>query len=188
MWPYLLKVVPFNATSVEVKTIMENGAKDYEDVLNAWKTLERNSYTNDDPTSTSIKIRLGASPHWPQQLDVKSDTHPIIEDGPNLIDLGSTENELIQEGEDLVELKQLAVGDSDEGSELGYEDQSLSINEETSLSSSFSSIDGDSNHTPVMSAHLNDVISHPLSSHEEKFLEELFKIDKDVPRCDRDYW
>ena len=166
---------------------MENGAKDYKNVLNTWKMLERNSYTNNDPTSTCIKIRLGASPHWPQQLDVKSDTHPIIEDGPNLIDLGSTEKEMIQEGEDLVELKQLAVGDSDDGSELGYEDQSLRINEETSLSSSFSSIDGDSHLTPVTSAPLNGVIS-ALSSHEEKFLEELFKIDKDIPRCDRDYW
>ena len=140
----------------------------------AWKALERHHYTNNDPTSTSLEIRFGNSNTTTMLLRKKG--HPnlqqtmdaIMEESHDLIELDSKEDE-----EELLidsEIPAVIMDVSDGEIDSGCEDRP-----HTGMSSDGEMIGGQSS-------------AAPLSSHEEKFLEELLKIDKDIPRCDRDYW
>ncbi len=168
MWPYLLKVFPHNATESEIEAIMQQYTIDYEDTLMKWKELEHRRYNNNDPTSTSIEIRLG--------INNTGFTGLLKKKGK--VDLQETMNANMEETNDLIELDSKEIEDND--SELSA---ILDVGSDGEIDSGCE----DRPHTG-MSGDGEVILATPLSTHEEKFLEELLKIDKDIPRCDRDYW
>lgn len=172
MWPYLLKIYPYNATDSEISRIIQEKSKEYFDILGRWKELERLHYLNNDPTSTSMSIRMGGDNT--SQVGVvdatRTATHHVIntnEGGiPDLIELNSD-----SETDDDVRVDTNVGGASDEGEvDSGCEDRPHT---------------GTSNEGEELANQNTEKTE--VTAHEEKFLEELLKIDKDIPRCDRDY-
>ena len=198
MWPYLLKLLPPTSAETEAQRILINGREEYQKTLETWKKLERNHYHNTDPTSTSMQVRLGLAEtsfidsqssrkrnsYQPQQPLESSDQ------APNLIDLDGKEED--EGGYSTEELPMDVEGPPFEGKRKesdGEIDSGCEDRPHTGGSS-----DGEVLQLQCLSPSTNGEVpfSSPdesgLSDHETRFLDELIKIDKDVPRCDRDYW
>ena len=173
--------------------------------MEEWKALERTYYRNNDPTSTSLAIRLGMPEPTPQNpvpvvttevttddVDSVNDIHDtglirvggVIDIHQHLAsDVPKTEQSLDVEGvlqtspdhhvtdESMEELSDLET-DEDVGS--GSEDRPHS--RELSEVAMDTDTDGEVQHQSLT------------TGKETKFLDELIKIDKDIPRCDRNYW
>ena len=172
MWPYLLGVrSPLGDQS-------NRRSSSYSNILKKWKRLEEQHYINNDPTSTSVDIRRGFTPLRSQATPTRSQTTPpsipdmiILDDhsscdGHVTTSSSSSEDELDSGCEDLVADPPRTSGSSDGGERrprlLQSRDQSEEIMDHRSE-------------------------GEELSKRERDFISELFKIDKDVPRCDRDY-
>ena len=171
--------------------------------MEEWKTLEKNYYRNNDPTSTSLAIRLGmpeATPQNPVQLGT---TEVITDDVDSVNDIHDTG--LIRVG-GVIDIHQHLASNV-----LPKTEQSLDVEgvlrmspdhhvtdesmEELSDLQTDEDADSDRPHSSELSQVAMDTDSDPEVQHqslttekETKFLDELIKIDKDIPRCDRDYW
>ena len=158
VWPYLLGLFPVESTTNELSQLIHQRNNSYRQVLREWKTVEKDHYRNNDPTSTPLAVRQGL---WGEDavstesrssadsnilsLETKSQAHA------DLIDLEITSSSLSQDDEKIAR-------------EVHTDDSSVRMSPPSKLP-----------------------LNPELSEKERLFIAELFKIDKDIPRCDRDY-
>lgn len=206
VWPYLLKVFPTCTKDPdENDTILKHGKEEYQNVLEEWKALERTYYRNNDPTSTSLAIRLGMPEPTPQNpvpvvttevttdgVDSLNDIHDtglirvggVIDIHQHLAsDVPKTEQSLDVEGVLRMSPDHRMTDEStEELSDLETDEDAGSGSEDRPHSSELSQVAMDTDTD-------GEVQNQSLTTEREtKFLDELIKIDKDIPRCDRDYW
>lgn len=148
----------------------------YRNTLKKWRTLEQQHYHNNDPTATSLAIRLGLTTngHTTEHAQTDNDIHDPI---PDLIVL---EDEIQSHDDHMVS--------SEEENDSGCEDTPiLSDRPRTSGSSDGGELRPHPPNRDPSEERTDHSEGEELSKRERLFLDELFKIDKDIPRCDRDY-
>lgn len=168
VWPYLLGLHSHSRQPPPVAVGDDNMEQlSYSDIIQTWRTLEYYHYKNNDPTSTSFEIRRGFTPPTvinPQVTPTSGhETIPIVPD--------------------------MIILDEDE------KDGHVTLNDcHMTLNDDHVTLSDDSGCEDSLSERLEKGLTpHPqpegeeLSPREREFLEELVKIDKDIPRCDRDY-
>ncbi|XP_019848772.1 PREDICTED: small G protein signaling modulator 1-like [Amphimedon queenslandica] len=188
VWPYLLGVhSPLGDQSDQSHT-------SYANILTKWKRLEEQHYINNDPTSTSLNIRRGYTPTSTITTPTSIKTTPThIEATPRATPPKIPDMIILEEEEDYSHNEDVvSSSEEEEGEELdsGCDDLIDDI-PRTSGSS-----DGGERRPRLLESHERDQSEEimdlrsegeELSKREGDFINELFKIDKDVPRCDRDY-
>jgi hypothetical protein len=167
VWPYLLGVYQPLSTSEQREDIQKREKKMYHVICRKWKALERQHYINTDPTSTSVDIRLGGAAGLTPPTNRVRSLSPLIEEE-------SCDNHVIS---------------SEDDDDSGCEDLVLtSAAPRTSDSSMEDARPSGGPHSREISVEQMDQSEgEELSRREQMFLDELYKIDKDIPRCDRDY-
>ena len=169
MWPYILGLYPKNSSLNEQNVILLKEGKAYENILRKWKAIESQHYHNNDPTSTSLAIRQGIT----TSSLMKKSSSPTT---PNLIELDVNES---HSGSQMLSSEEEADDD-----DSGCEDLLLMSDRPRTSGSSDGGLDVNRG---VSEEGMEQSEGEELSQRERMFLDELYKIDKDIPRCDRDY-
>ena len=168
VWPYLLGLFPVESTTNELSQLTHQRNNSYKQVVKEWKTLERDHYRNNDPTSTPLVVRHGL---WGE--DAVSSGSLSAADS-NILPSEPSANKLKSQSHDLIDLEITS------SSSLSQDDEKIAREVDVDDSNSVSI-----RVSPPSALPLKAVTD--LSEKERLFIAELFKIDKDIPRCDRDY-
>ena len=177
----MLGLFPVQSSSEEITQITHKHHASYHQLVKEWKTLERKYYRNTDPTSTPLSVRQDA---WYDSAMLSSQENSeatssvgvasrLVDHSPPVTEASQLSD---QTTHDLVDVeKSSSVSSLTNGNELATED----LNSNTQSAAEV---------TKRISPPSKLVLSNTeLSSKERTFLQELLKIDKDIPRCDRDY-
>lgn len=172
VWPYLLGVYPIGSTPLEREAIVAQVTHTYSNLLMAWKTVEA--------THKNLQMIGESSGETSPELSSVS-ASPVPSPGH-----AHTSDEEWAEPDDDTPIQ----SDKTTPTTMDEQDHLTLTRECSSETLAHNGLDVDpvaSHDEPPMSCDFIRPLSQ-LDALESLFVQELYNIDKDIPRCDRDYW
>ena len=160
VWPYLLGVFPVGCSEAEREAVLSQAEVDYCTVLKQWKVVETRQ--------REIQIRAAMVTNGFQESHSRSPSLSSISAGSSAPSSPDHTPNAISSTHDVNH----ATGQT-------VEDSALTSSPKKSHDNKIKSCDPEEQF---------DKSHHQLDAKGEWFVRELFNIDKDIPRLDRDYW
>ena len=162
MWPYVLGVFPVGCSEAERESIVSQAKEDYQAILKQWKVVE--------VRQKEIQIRAA--------MVTNGGCEETRSPSPTLSSISADSS---AESSPSLSPRHIsnATGQALNG---GSATQSPKRSHDSKVKSHDSKMKSHDPETHLGKSHLQ------LDAKGEWFVRELFNIDKDIPRCDREYW
>ena len=162
MWPYVLGVFPIGCSEAERESIVSQAKEDYQAILKQWKVVE--------VRQKEIQIRAA--------MVTNGGCEETRSPSPTLSSISADSS---AESSPSLSPRHIsnATGQALNG---GSATQSPKRSHDSKVKSHDSKMKSHDPETHLGKSHLQ------LDAKGEWFVRELFNIDKDIPRCDREYW
>lgn len=199
VWPYLLGLYPVSSTHQEREAILERVTRQYNKVLSEWRQVEA---TKEEIVLEAVNGHRVGSSYSREVSPTLSLISPSPRSSPdrshdmNGLSCDVTRDQPCARLDDAQELNGDETHPSLRNQAEPSHDQEDQSHDQTQASPSpcqspsKQSDEARRSESPLMPPGPEELVfaSQKLSSQGKIFAKELFNIDKDIPRCDRDFW